>query len=126
VTRDYSKFLNDEGLLSTRLIPRPVYVEMVNRWQARPDVIEQVLGDTFWLWDLRKARENAAREGRDASDGELLREIMGEMDDTDWWKLTEAFEQHLRREFANAPEYWSDLLDPVYDAQETDGWIRRQ
>lgn len=124
--RDYSRFIRDNGRLNVPLVPRAVYVEMVKRHRSKPDVIEKVYDDLFWLWDLREAEKKAAAGGREVSRAELASEIESEMTDGDWWKTTEAFEEHLITTFAAEPGEWADLLDPVYDQQEQDGWIRRQ
>ncbi len=53
-------------------------------------------------------------------------EITAEMDDREWWKVMEAFEEYLITSFPNDPAAWADLLDPVYDLQEQEGWKQRQ
>jgi hypothetical protein len=123
--RDYAKFLREDGWLNPRLLPRAVYVEMVGRHRAKPEVIEAVYDELFWLWDLNEATRKAEEEGRQVSRAELAAELEAEMDDKDWWKLTETFEEHLIAHFADNPAEWADLIDPVYDEQERDGWIRR-
>ena len=127
--RDYSKFVREGETgprLHVKLIPRTVYIEMVNRWKRRPDVIDDVAEEGFWLWDLNERSAAAAAAGRDASRAELAEEIAAEMDDREWWKSIEAFEERLIQHFPQAPTEWSDLLDPVYDQQEREGWIPRQ
>jgi hypothetical protein len=124
--RDYSKFLKDGNRLNMRLIPRPVWVEMVNHAQQRDDIIEIVLDEMYWLWDLRELAAKAQHEGREAAHADLLQEMMEEMGDSDWWKLTSAFEEHIMRSFAADAGQWAVFLDPVYDLQEEEGWRDRQ
>lgn len=124
--RDYSKFLKDGDRLNMRLIPRAVWVDMVNHAQRRADVIETVLEEMYWLWDLKALSAKAESEGRDASHAELLQEMIEEMSDSDWWKLTAAFEEHIMRSYSNNPGEWAEFLDPVYDLQEQEGWRDRQ
>lgn len=127
--RDYLKFIrqSDDGpRLHVKMVPRTVYVEMVNRWRTRKDVIESVAEAGFWLWDLKELEQQALSEGRDVNYAELADEITGEMEDREWWKTTEAFEEHLITAFPNDPQAWADLLDPVYDLQEREGWTPRQ
>jgi hypothetical protein len=124
--RDYTKFIGDEKRLNMRLIPRPVWVQMVEHAQQQDAMIEQVLDEMYWLWDLRQLEERARSEGRTATCPELLQELMSEMSDRDWWKLTSAFEEYIMREFHSDPAYWARFLDPVYDAQERDGWKHLQ
>ena len=120
--RDYSKFLHGDGRLNVRLVPRPVYLQMLERYKVVPAHIDAVFGELFWLWDLNQRAQLAAAEGRSAGRDELARELAGEMDDGDWWKLTETFEQHLWRDFAATFALYRDLLDPVYDLQDGEGW----
>jgi hypothetical protein len=124
--RDYTKFLKDEDRLNIRLIPRAAYVEMVTRHRHNPAVVESVFEDLYLLWDLNDAAEKAAAAGRDVSRVELADELIGELADDDWWKTIAAFEEHLMRTFHENPSAWAELLDPVYDTQERDGWIQRQ
>jgi hypothetical protein len=120
--RDYAKFLNAEGQLNVRLIPRPLYLQLLDRYKADPAHIDAVYGELYWLWDLNARAKAASEAGRAATRAELAQELAAEMDDRDWWKLTETFEQHLWRDFAaDAPSY-ADLLDPLYDLQEAEGW----
>src|SRR4051794_14642516 len=113
--RDYGKFLNEEGRLNVRLLPRPVYLQLLERYKSEPAHIDAVYGELYWLWDLNQRAQQAMAVGRSASRDELARELAGEMEDSDWWKLTETFEQHLWRDFAALAPLHRDLLDPVYD-----------
>lgn len=127
--RDYTQFIREteEGpRLNVKLLPRTVYVEMVNRWRSRRDVIEMVAEDGYWLWDLKELEQRAQTEGRQVTYAELAEEVASEMDDREWWKTIAAFEEHLITHFPDEPEAWADLLDAVYDQQEQDGWIPRQ
>jgi hypothetical protein len=108
------------------MLPRKVYVEMVNRWRSRQDVIEVVAEEGYWLWDLKELDQTAQAEGREVTYAELADEVAAGMDDREWWKVMEAFEEHLITHFPNDPGAWSDLLDPVYDLQEQEGWKPRQ
>jgi hypothetical protein len=126
LTRDYAKFLKDGQRLNVRLIPRPVWVEMVQHAQQQEDTIERVLDEMYWLWDLRQLQAQARAEGREANVPELLQDLMADMRDDDWWKLTAAFEEYILREYWKDPSYWAVFLDPVYDLQEREGWRERQ
>jgi len=98
--RDYSKFIREDGRLYVRMIPRADYVAMVKEYQQRPEVIEAVFDELYWLWDLNERAKKAEEEGREVSRAELAAELIEEMDDSDWWKTTEAFEEHLITHFA--------------------------
>jgi hypothetical protein len=127
--RDYSKFIReteDGPRLHVKMLPRKAYVEMVNRWRSRQDVIETVADEGFWLWDLRELEKKAQEEGREYTWAELASEVAAEMDDREWWKTMEAFEEHLITHFPEDPAAWADILDPVYDLQEAEGWKPRQ
>ena len=127
--RDYSKFIRegDDGpRLHVKMVPRNVYVEMVTNWRSRREVIERVAETGYWLWDLKELEHQAQADGREVSLVELADEIAGEMDDREWWKTMAAFEEDLITAFPNDPEAWSELLDPVYDLQEQEGWKPRQ
>jgi hypothetical protein len=127
--RDYTKFIRDtdEGpRLNVKLVPRKVYVEMVNNWRSRREVIETIADDGYWLWDLKELEKQALAEGRTVTIAQLAEEVAAEMDDREWWKTIAAFEEHLITHFPDDPEAWSELLDPVYDLQEQDGWTPKQ
>lgn len=123
--RDYTKFLHPDGRLNIRLIPRPVYLEVLKRYRSDPANIERVFGELYWLWDLNDRERKAQDAGRDASRVELADEIIAEMDDRDWWKIISTFEEELMAEFRNDPARYADLLDPIYDLQEAEGWRDR-
>jgi len=127
--RDYTKFIREADTgprLHVKMLPRNVYVEMVNRWRSRQDVIDKVAEEGYWLWDLKGLEQKAQAEGRHVTYAELADEVAAEMDDREWWKVMEAFEEHLITSFPADPASWSDLLDPVYDIQEREGWKPRQ
>jgi hypothetical protein len=123
--RDYHKFLRADGRLDVKLIPRPVYMTMLNEYKRRDVVIIEVFGDLHWRWDLDRRWNDASAAGSPVSRTAVATEIMGEMDDREWWRATAAFEEHLMRSFADDPEQWSHLLDPIYDWQEREGWADR-
>ena len=127
--RDYTKFVRESEAgprLHVKMLPRAVYVAMVNRWRSRRDVIETVAEQGYWLWDLKELEQQAQAEGREVTYAELAEDVAAEMDDREWWKVMEAFEEHLITSFPVDPAAWSDLLDPVYDLQEEEGWKPRQ
>ena len=77
--RDYTKFIRETETgprLFVKMLPRPVYVEMVNRWRARREVIEIVAEQGYWLWDLKDLEEQAGTEGRQVTYAELAQEIL--------------------------------------------------
>jgi hypothetical protein len=124
--RDYAKFLHENGRLNGRLIPRAVWVEMVKQHRSSPEVIDEVYDQLYWLWDLNEAQRKAEAGGRDVTRQQLASDLESEMNDSDWWKLTEAFEEHLMSCFGDDPQRWAVFLDPVYDLQEQEGWRQRQ
>ena len=121
VERDTTRFLRDDGRLDIRLIPRQVYIAMLERYTSQPQNVDRVFAELFWLWDLNDRAAKAAAAGRGVSRVELAKELMAEMDDRDWWKVTETFEMHLMRDYATQAAVYADLLDPVYDLQEAEG-----
>lgn len=124
--RDYTKFLKDGQRLNMRLIPRAVWVDMVKHAQQQDDMIMFVLEEMYWDFDMNELIAKAEAEGRPVNRPELLRELMSDMSDSDWWKLTSAFEEHIMRSYAADPGVWPTFLDPVYDLQEQEGWRQRQ
>jgi hypothetical protein len=124
-TRDYRKFLHADGRLNVRLLPRPVYLQILGRYRRIESVIDDVFEDLRWSWDLNKRTRAAVADGRSVSRADLADEIVGEMEDRDWWKATAAFEEHLISHFGDDPKRWSDVLDEVYDWQEQEGWQDR-
>lgn len=124
--RDYSKFLKDNDRLDVRLVPRPVYTQMVTDYRQQPEVIAEVFFELFWLWDLEERERKLAEEGKAVDRSAVAQEIIGEMDDNEWWKVMQAFETRFQEHFAECSSRWADLLDPIYDEQEAAGWIARQ
>lgn len=126
--RDYQRFVREvDGVarLHVKLLPRATYVALVHAWRARPEVIQAVADDGFWLWDYNARTQQLEAEGVVATPWEIAEDVLREMDDREWWANMERFEEHL---ITNAPaqlEEWAELLDPVYDEQERDGWILR-
>lgn len=109
-----------------RLIPRSVWVDMVSHAQRHDETIRFVLDEMYWAFDLEQLIAKSQSEGRAAHIPDLLQELMGEMGDSDWWKLNSAFEEHIMRTFSKDPSFWSGFVDPVYDVQEREGWRERQ
>lgn len=124
--RDYSKFIRPDGKMYVRRIPRPVYVEMVHAYQQRADVVEAIFEELYWQWDLDRAEQAARAAGREIDRVAVAQEMIGDMVDDDWWKITAAFEERLIATFADDPTQWAEFLDPVYDLQEAEGWRDRQ
>ena len=124
--RDYSKFLKDDGRLNVRLLPRPVYLQMVKEYRREPSVIAEVFEANFFLWDLEEAERKLAEAGEKVDRSAIAQQMLGEMEDDDWWKVTQGFEEHFQRHFQSCVERWTDVLDPVYDDQESAGWTVRQ
>lgn len=124
--KDYTKFLKGGDRLDVRLLPRAVYTQMVQEYRQQPDVIGDVFHELFWLWDLEDAERKLAEAGETVDRAEIAQKIVGEMDDNDWWKVTQAFETHFQTHFHECGSRWSELLDPIYDEQEAAGWIARQ
>jgi len=124
--RDYSKFLKDDHRLDVRLIPRPAYTHMVTDYRQLPEVIAEIFETHFWLWDLEETERELAARGEQMNRAEIAQEMLGEMDDNEWWQVMQSFEAHFQHHFHACSERWSDLLDPVYDEQESAGWIARQ
>lgn len=124
--RDYSKFLKDDGRLDPRLVPRPVYTRMVKEYRRQPEVIAEVFAAHFFLWDLEEKERTLAEAGAYVDRADIAQQILGEMDDDDWWKVMQSFEAHFQQYFQSCSTRWSELLDPVYDEQEAAGWIARQ
>lgn len=124
--RDYSKFLTEDGRLNTRRLPRAVYIQLVGAYRQQGAVIAKVFYEHYWMWDLEEAERKAQAEGREVSRIELAEHILKSMDDNDWWEVMSAFEAELIEHFHESPQYWAELLDPVYDDQEAAGWTVRQ
>lgn len=124
--KDYSKFLKEDGRLDPRLLPRPVYTQMVKEYRRQPEVIAEVFQTHFFLWDLEENERKLADAGESVERSEVALQVLGEMADDDWWKVMQSFEAHFQQHFQSCAARWSELLDPVYDEQEAAGWIARQ
>lgn len=125
-TRDYSRFLREDGRLNVWLLPRRVYTRLVHEMRQQPEVIDEVFAQLYFAWDLEDRARRAAEQGREVTKAQLAQEIMDEADDGDWWRILEAFEQYTIRHFGDDPQQWAWLIDPVYDEQEANGWRRLQ
>lgn len=123
--RDYRKFLREDGRLDVRYLPRAIYLDLLGRYRRQEHVIDEVLGMHFWLWDLNRKAQQALVDGRHVPRAELADELLGEMADDEWWPIMQAFEAHLQAHFAENPAAWAELLDPVYDLNEIEGWRDR-
>ena len=126
MARDYTKFLRDDGRLNVSLIPRKTYTQMVNEHRRQEHVFRKVFEAQFWSFDLEQAKLKANENGETVSSADLAQQVLDGMDDNDWWKCMQAFEEHLIAHFHESPEQWSHHLDPVYDEQEQAGWVKRQ
>lgn len=124
--RDYSKFLDENGRLRAFLIPIKDFRAMVKVYRDREEVIREVFGGLYWLWDLEQLEAKAKEDDDDVDIAELSREVQGMMDDEEWWQCMSAFELHFIEHFTDDVSQWTDYLDPVYDAQERDGWVERR
>jgi hypothetical protein len=124
--RDYSRFLRDDGRLNISLIPRRIYTQIVNEHRRNEQVFRPIFEEQFWSWDLEQAELKAREDGEDVDPADLAQKVLDGMDDNDWWKCMQAFEEHLIAHFYESPERWSHHLDAVYDEQEQAGWIKRQ
>lgn len=124
--RDYSKFLKDDGRLDVRLVPRPLYTRMVKEYRRQPEVIAEVFEAHFWLWDLEETERKLTAAGEDVDRAAIAHEMLGKMEDSEWWEVMQSFETHFLQHFHACWERWPAELDPVYDEQESAGWIARQ
>ncbi len=124
--RDYRKFLDDKGRLHTRYLPRPVYTALVKAYRADDVVIDEVFEELYFSWDLNQKLEAMKLAGETPSKALAAQQVLDEMDDQDWWRVTSAFERVFARDFINVAERWADQLDPIYDDQEQHGWRQRQ
>ena len=124
--RDYSKFVDENGTLNIRVIPRPVYMTMVTEYRQQESVFREIFEKHFWLWDFEEAERKAKLEGRDVTPAALAQQVLDGMDDKEWWEVMADFERHFNAHFGEDTARWSEFLDPVYDDQEKAGWVRRQ
>lgn len=126
LTRDYSKFLREDGKLNIKLLPRPVYTQLVTSYRRKENVFREVFAQQFWLWDLDEILRKAAADGEGLEPAAAAQQVIDGMDDKEWWACMSALEAHLIANFSSCMHEWSDILDPVYDDQEQAGWTRRQ
>jgi hypothetical protein len=126
LVRDYSKFLRQDKSLDVSRIPRRIYTQMVNEHRREENVFRPVFEEQFWAWDLEQAELQARERGETVNSADLAQKVLDGMEDNDWWKCMQAFEQHLIDHFHESPDQWAHLLDPVYDEQEQAGWVKRQ
>ena len=124
--RDYRKFLNDAGELNVRLLPRETYTALVTQYRQRPEVIQTVFADLYLSWDLTQQLETQADRGAEPDIAAAAQAVLDDLDDDDWWRVTEAFERSMIRAFREHAEEWSELLDPIFDDQEAQGWRNLQ
>ncbi len=126
MTRDYSKFMDENGRFNIKLVPRQDYTAMVNAYRKREPVIREVFERLFWLWDLEQLQKEYQESGEEVPIDELAQELMQGMDDDDWWQTIGAFESHFIDHFNDDITQWFAYLDHVYDDQEQAGWTLRQ
>lgn len=121
-TRDYSKFLRDDGRLNVRYLPRQVYTTIVREYRTRDTVIDEVFEQLYLSWDLEQELKAQRAKGEAVDKAAAAQKVLDGLDDQDWWRLTTAFEKTLIRDFQHVGDAWAELLDPVYDDQEAHGW----
>lgn len=124
--RDYSKFLRADGGLNPKLLPRRAYTSMVTRYRRRPEVIDEVFEELYFAWDLGEKMKAQKERGEEQDKVAASEEVLAEMDDKDWWMVIGAFEKRVIARFAENPQDFADILDPVYDDQEEHGWRELQ
>lgn len=124
--RDYSKFLTADGRLDVKLLPRRAYTELVTRHRQRDEVIEEVFGDFYFLWDLNDLVARKMADGIEISRSDAAQQVLDGMEDEDWWRVMRAFEECLIRDFEHVAAAHVDILDPIYDEQEQQGWVQLQ
>lgn len=122
VKRDYSKFLHDDGRLNTRYLPRDVYTALVKEYRSRDAVIDEVFERLYLSWDLEEELKAQRNRGEEPDRARAAEVVLESLEDTDWWRVTSAFEKALIRDFRNVADNWSEQLDRVYDDQEAHGW----
>lgn len=126
MTRDYRKFLGEDGRFNPKLVPRKDYTAMINDYRKREPVIREVFGKLYWLWDVENLKKEYEEAGEEVPFDELAQEVMHGMDDDDWWQTIGAFELHFIEHFNDDVSQWYPFLDHVYDDQEQAGWTLRQ
>lgn len=126
MNRDYTKFLREDGTLNVKVLPRPVYTQLVSEYRRQEDVFRDVFEQQFWLWDLDDLLRKATAAGESLEPADAAQQVIDVMDDKEWWAFMSAIEAHLITNFSGCMTQWSELLDPVYDDQEQAGWTERQ
>ncbi len=120
--RDYRKFLNSDGTLHPRYLPRRLYTKLVNLYREDEAIIDEVFEELYLAWDLEQKLDVMKSAGRNPDKQQAAQEVLDELEDRDWWLATAAFERAFTRDFAATAGRWSEFLDPVYDDQEANGW----
>lgn len=126
MTRDYSKFLRQDGRLNVKLLPRRAYTTIVTRYRKRPEVIDEVFEELYFAWDLGEKMKAQRERGEPEDKAAASDEVLAEMDDRDWWMVIGAFEKRLIQRFAGIADDFGDILDPIYDDHEEHGWREMQ
>lgn len=124
--RDYRKFLNEDGRLHVRYLPRRVYTELVNDYRREDAIIDEVFEELYFSWDLNQKLEEMKKAGEEPNKAIAAQRVIDEMDDRDWWMVMSAFERVFARDFIHVAERWSAKLDSIYDDQEEHGWRNLQ
>ena len=126
VSRDYGKFLKEDGSLNVRLLPRPVYTKLVTDYRQRESAIEEVFEELYLTWDIDNKLKEMQGAGEPTDKSAAAQAVLDELDDGDWWRVMAAFERGMARDFPQLANEWADLLDPIYDDQEAQGWVEQQ
>lgn len=108
---DYASLVDDQGRLVVSQLPRPVYTRYVNEYRKQPEVIREIFSAFYFEFDLDQKLDEAAAAGRQLSTAEAAEQVLGEMEDGDWWRVMEAFEDHAIRHFSDDPERWSFIIE---------------
>lgn len=117
--RDYGKFLTDDGQLNLQLLQPHVQTALVTAYRRDPEVIVAVFDELWFLWDLQQLQSQA---GPEADTVALADQIIADMDEGDYLRVRAAFQRRLVESFAEDPQRFAAILDPVYDELEASGW----
>jgi hypothetical protein len=120
--RDYRKFLNEEGRLNVRLLPRSVYTGLVTKFRSDEEVIRKVFEEYYLLWDLDAELERQERAGEERDPAAASQAVLDQLEDADWWRVMSGFEKEFAANFLDNVYEWRKEIDPIYDEQETKGW----
>lgn len=120
--RDYRKFLNADGQLHVRYLPRRAYTELVSEYRRDDAIIDEVFEELYFSWDLNQKLEEMEASGEEPSKAVAAQRVIDELEDRDWWLVMGAFERAFARDFAANAERWAAVLDSIYDDQESNGW----